>query len=123
MKKTGVFLLLLCMAISFTGCKFNYEDPEEVMAKFNEWAGELGKSQITDESNLIGERINEEDEYVGSYTADCDNETGRDVVFGGTSIKERKIKVYGIIKAESGTAAVRIRTNKDVVELEPDELL
>lgn len=69
---------------------------------------------------IIGVRVLGEDAYAGSYTADCKNNTGRDVIFGGASIEERSIKVYGTVKIESGAAMVRIRLNDDVIELETD---
>lgn len=121
MKKIIVFVLILCMAFAFTGCGFNYEKPEEVKEKFDKFARMLGKTQITDDNDLIGERHCGEDEYVGSYFVDCDNQTGKDVIFGGGSIEEREVRVYGTLKADSGKAVVRIRTNEDVIELEPDE--
>lgn len=121
MKKILAFALLLCMALSFTGCQFNYEKPSEMLEKLEGWAENLGQSQITEEENLIGERILSEDSYVGRYFADGENETGKDVVFGGASIEKRQLRVYGTITTESGKATVRIRQNWDVTELEPDE--
>lgn len=112
--------LTLCLMLSFTGCRFNYEDPEDMITAFDEWAGKLGQSQITGKNKLIGKRINGSDEYVGTYISDCDNDTGRDVIFGGASVKERKIKIYGMIRTNAGKATVRIRTNDDVTELTPD---
>lgn len=121
MKKIIALALVLCMTLSFAGCGFNYENPSEVKEKFNEWAGMLGKTQITNDDNLIGGRLPGEDEYVGSYLADCDKQTGKDVIFGGGSIEDREIRVYGTLKTDSGKATVRIRMNEDVVELEPDK--
>lgn len=121
MRKIITFVLVLCTAFSITGCRFNYENPEEVKETFDKFAGKLGKTQITGDEALIGERQYGEDAYVGSYLADCADQTGKDVIFGGGSIEEREIRVYGTIKSESGKAVVRIRTNEDVLELEPDE--
>ena len=61
MKKIIAFVLLLCMALSFTGCQFNYEKPSEMLEKFEGWAENLGQSQITEDGDLIGERILSED--------------------------------------------------------------
>lgn len=111
MKKIIAFVLLLCMALSFTGCQFNYEKPSEMLEKFEGWAENLGQSQITEDGDLIGERILSEDAYAGRYCADGEDETGKDVVFGGASIEKRQLKVYGTITTESGKATVRIRQN------------
>ena len=121
MKKIITGALLLCMVLSFTGCQFNYEKPSEMLEKLEGWAENLGQSQITEEENLIGERILSEDSYVGRYFADGENETGKDVVFGGASIEKRQLRIYGTITTESGKATVRIRQNWDVTELETDE--
>ena len=121
MKKIIAFVLLLCMALSFTGCQFNYEKPSEMLEKFEGWAENLGQSQITEDGDLIGERILSEDSYAGRYCADGEDETGKDVVFGGASIEKRQLKVYGTITTESGKATVRIRQNWDVTEVETDE--
>ena len=118
MKKIIAFVLLLCMALSFTGCQFNYEKPSEMLEKFEGWAENLGQSQITEDGDLIGERILSEDAYAGRYCADGEDETGKDVVFGGASVEKRQLKVYG---TESGKATVRIRQNWDVTEVETDE--
>ena len=121
MKKIIAFVLLLCMALSFTGCQFNYEKPSEMLEKFEGWAENLGQSQITEDGDLIGERILSEDSYAGRYCADGEDEIGKDVVFGGASIEKRQLKVYGTITTESGKATVRIRQNWDVTEVETDE--
>ena len=121
MKKLIAFALLLCVALSFTGCQFNYENPSDVLEKLEGWAENLGQSQITEDGDLIGERILSEDFYVGRYCADGEDETGKDVVFGGASIEKRQLRVYGTITTESGKATIRIRQNWDVTELETDE--
>ena len=121
MKKIIALVLLRCMALSFKGCQFNYEKPSEMLEKFEGWAENLGQSQITEDGDLIGERILSEDAYAGRYCADGEDETGKDVVFGGASIEKRQLKVYGTITTESGKATVRIRQNWDVTEVETDE--
>jgi len=116
-----VFVLLFGILHCYTEWKFNNEKPKGIIKQVNEWTGKIGQTQITDDFNLIGKRLVSEDDYVGSYIADCDGETEKDVVFGGASIENRKLKVYGTLKAESGEATVRIQTNLDVIELTPNE--
>lgn len=82
---------------------------------------DIGNSQITENGDLIGERLlADDDSYAGEYTAECTHMTGRDVVFGGASIHNRDLFLSGHIETESGNATVRIRMNSEVVELEPD---
>lgn len=94
----------------------------EAMQEFLDCVVEnIGDSQITDDDDLIGERLMvDDDSYVGEYTAESSHMTGRDVVFGGASIHNRALFLSGHIDAESGKATVRIRMNSEVIELEPD---
>ena len=80
----------------------------------------FGRSQITDDDELIGTRKLSDDAYTGTYTSDCVGNTGRDVIFGGGSILNKTLSIKGQISTESGSAIVRIRMNDEVVELESD---
>jgi len=83
-------------------------------------AGFFGRSQITEEDELIGKRKLTDDAYTGSYAAECKGNTGRDVIFGGGSILNKTLSLEGQIMTESGSAVVRIRMNDEVVELKLD---
>lgn len=95
--------------------------PGGMLDRLEELVGKLGQTQITDDNELIGSREAGIDNYVGSYGADCDNISGRDVIFGGASARERILYISGNVNIESGTATVRIRLNDEVLELTPDE--
>lgn len=120
MKAIAGFLLLLCTVFSLSSCSFRYERPEEVVQWLDSMAAQIGRSQLTEDENLLGERCCH-DAYTGDYQAACSGNTGRDVVFGGASIEPRKLRVYGMVSATSGRAVVRIRQNEQVTELEPQE--
>ena len=120
MKHTIIILLLTALILSLTGCRFNFMEPEEMQEFLDGVVENIGDSQITDNDDLIGERLLTDDSYAGEYTAECSHMTGRDVVFGGASIHNRAILLSGYIETESGKATVRIRMNGEVVELEPD---
>lgn len=121
MKRAIVFLLLTSLLLSLNGCKFNYMEPEEMKEFLDGVVENIGDSQVTDDDDLIGERLMvDDDSYVGEYTAESSHMTGRDVVFGGASIHNRALFLSGHIDAESGKATVRIRMNSEVIELEPD---
>lgn len=114
-------ILCCCMALPLTGCGFRGMNSWEWLKVADNVAGVLGASQITADEELFGEQVRHDDDYVGSYNAQCQGSTGRDVVFGGGSIETRRLQVYGRILAEAGQATVRIRMNEEVVELEADE--
>lgn len=114
-------VVVLCMMFQLTACGFPFGNPKQFTDTLEDLAGVIGSSQITSEDHLIGERLYGEDAYTGRYLAECDGSTGRDVVFGGASIESRKLYLCGYVQAYSGKAAIRIRMNWDVVEMEPDE--
>lgn len=120
-RSAAVILTVTGVMTGLSGCRFNYEEPEKVMNKLDQIAENIGRSQITDGSKLIGERNTPEDVYTGDYDAECTDETGRDVIFGGASIKERELRLSGSIYTESGKGKVRIRQNDDVQEYTADE--
>ena len=71
---------------------------------------------------MIGERtLSGDDYYTGSYAAQCENADGRDVVFGGASVYEKKLKVTAKVETTSGTATFRIRIGAEVEEHTADE--
>ena len=114
-KKIVLPFLVLFLLISLSACKFNCMKPQEVENMLDNIAGNISQSQITEDKNLIGKR-NSQDYYTGQYNAKCENQIGRDVVFGGGSLKEKSIKISGTIKTEKGKATIRVRQNEDVKE-------
>ena len=122
MKRLAAFGLCVALCISLTACRFVDLEPEEFLQKLEEAAQWLGQTQLTRDENLLGTRTTSDgDSFVGQYTADCTEATGRDVVFGGASTQARTIRVYGVIETEAGEAKVQIRRNATVEEYEPDE--
>ena len=122
MKQPITYLLLTGLVLGLAGCRLNYMEPEEMQNFLDGVVEDIGSSQITDDEDLIGTRVlkDDADSYAGEYTAECESVTGRDVVFGGASIHDRALFLSGTSKTESGEAAVRIRMNDEVFELEPD---
>ena len=122
MKHTIIFLLLTALILSLTGCRFNFMEPEEMQDFLDGVVENIGDSQITDDTDLIGTRIltDSADAYTGEYTSQCESATGRDMVFGGASIHNRELFLSGTVRTGSGKAIVRIRLNEEVYELEPD---
>ena len=121
MKHTIIFHLLTVLLLSLTGCRSDIMEPEAMKEFLDGVVENIGDSQVTDDDDLIGERLLiDNDSYAGEYSAECNHMTGRDVVFGGASIHNRDLFLSGHIETESGNATVRIRMNSEVVELELD---
>ncbi len=121
MKRVLIFCLAAVMAVSFTGCKLEHMDSDNIYDFMLGLAEKAGCSQITGDEALIGIRKISDDAYTGTYWADCDGSTGRDVIFGGGSIESRSLCISGFIQTRSGKATVRIRLNAQVSELTPDK--
>lgn len=121
MKRLFAFFAALILLGSLAACNLSAEEPEGVLNRLDGIVGQIGNSQITSDESLQGVRNNTEDSYTGEYSAKCDGQTGRDVIFGGGSIQKRSLHIHGHICQKSGKATVRIRMNTVVTELETDE--
>ena len=119
MKKLFVCVLTVFLVFSLCACG-NWKD--NAVDGWDNLANSLSKSQITKDDDLIGERtLSDDDYYTGSYTAECENTDGRDVVFGGASVYEKKLKVTAKVETTSGKATFRIRLGSEVEEHTTDE--
>ena len=120
MKRLIISILCIVMVLSFAGCSGNWKD--NAVDGWDKLTNSLSKSQITKDDDLIGERtLSDDDYYTGSYTAECSNADGRDVIFGGASVYEKKLKVTAKVATTSGKATFRIRLGSEVEEHTVDE--
>lgn len=126
MKKKSLIILCVFLITVFAGCiswNRGKESDENMVEKISDFVEIMGKNQITKDKSLIGERILEDrlDYYCGAYRTEAEQITKREVVFGGATIEERKIKCSGVVYVISGKADIRVRMNEEVIYLEPDE--
>ncbi|MGN8630684.1 hypothetical protein ACTNEW_03635 [Blautia sp. HCP3S3_G3] len=125
MKKVIAGTLLICVLTVLSGCSAwnNNSDGIKIIEQVENWTEALGKKQITKDSDLCGERTLEQsgDYYSGSYNAQVEQMTGRDVVFGGAGVEERTVICNGNIETKSGSAEIRVRMNEEVVYISPDD--
>ncbi len=120
MKRLFALLLCVVMVFALSGCSGNWKD--NAVDQWDNLTNFLSKSQITKDKDLIGSRTLEGDDYyIGSYSAECENADGRDVVFGGASVYEKQLKVTAKVETQSGSATFRIRLGADVEEHTADE--
>lgn len=121
MKKFIALFMALGTLLLFSACQMRPVEIDQLKEGYENLVENLGRSQITDAQDAIGQRINA-DEYTGAYEASCTRSTsGRDVIFGGASLQTRKVHVYGTVHAKGGKATVRIRMNGEVEELPIDQ--
>ncbi len=120
MKRLLTILICVVMVLSLGACSGNWKD--NAVEQWDNFTNFLSKSQITKDKDLIGSRtLEDNDYYIGSYSAECENADGRDVVFGGASVYEKKLKVTAKVETQSGSATIRIRLGADVEEHTADE--
>lgn len=120
MKKVVLIGILFCMVMSLTACELKDVTPEAMHQSIDDVVNWFGSGQLSKDDELIGIRESENDPFSGRYTAELTGETGRDVVFGGSSILTRTIKLDAQMKAEAGAAEIRVRMNDGVIPLIPD---
>ena len=110
MKRAVAVLLTLALMLSLTACMSRGSmQLKRVDRCFDDLRGAFKMSDVTSSAELIGR-----------YTAQCENETGRDTVFGGASARNRRIKVKAHIKTETGSAVIRLRMNGRATKFLPD---
>lgn len=112
-----LFCLFLIAGIAF----FRFAEPADIVDGFSNVVEFLGKTQLTSEYKLIGERYDETDDYTGCYKCSADDETGQDVIYGGCSISDIDLKIKGRVETDSGNVNIRIRCGADVYEIDIDE--
>ena len=122
MKRAVAVLLTLALMLSLTACMSRGSmQLKRADRYFDDLRGAFKMSDVTSSAELIGRRKNRNGNwFIGSYTAHCENETGRDTVFGGASARDRRIKVKAHIKTETGSAVIRLRMDGKVLEYTPD---
>lgn len=116
MRKWLLLVLALSLLFGTTACHGGDVDPQKLVSQWDRFVEMCGRTQITPDSKLIGTRTYGEDDYVGTYYADCDEENGRDVIFGGGSVQERDVHLQGHVEQTSGTVQLRVRLGEQVEE-------
>lgn len=120
MKKILAVFMALCMMFTFGGCRSRF-DVQKAVNLYDHVLEQFGRFMLTRDGKLIGEREFADDRYTGTYSANCDGADRKEVVFGGTSVKERKIKLTAFVFTESGAAVIRVRMGERSKVLNVDE--
>ena len=111
MKKGIAVALLLVMLLSACSAK-----RERVITWFDRTVERLGSLPVTSDRRLIGER-RYDDTYTGQYYSDQDRPvTGRDTIFGGTSVRGRQLRLTADITTRSGSATLQLQLGTEKKE-------
>ena len=82
---------------------------DEILNHYNNIVQSAGSIELTGKSSLQGEKEKGIDDYTGSYTANYEDFSGTEYLFGGTSIKREAGKDLSIdcaLEVTEGTAKV-----------------
>ena len=105
MKKVVLTLCLIILGASvLSGCT-----KDEVLDQYNNIVQSAGSIALTGNSSLQGTKEKGIDDYTGTYTADYENFSDTEYLFGGTSIKREAGKELSIdctLEVTEGTAKV-----------------
>lgn len=114
-------IAFICCFVIAAFMLFGFNNPASVIKAYSSVVEVIGKSQLTSNFMLIGERYDSKDDYTGGYRCSAENKTGRDIVYGGCTVKSINIRVKGQIDKTDGSVKVYTRIGKDVEEIIPDE--
>ncbi|EQE02905.1 TPA: hypothetical protein ACKOZD_004128 [Clostridioides difficile] len=102
---------MLCCLVSVTACS-----KDEIVSNYNQALQSIGDKGLTDDKDLQGKREFGIDSYVGNYTADYDDFSGNEIIFGGTALERdngNKIEISCDIAAQTGNLKLILQTGTD----------
>ena len=111
MKRILALLLALCCLASLQGCS-----KDEILGRYNSALRAAGEAVLTDSGALQGRRVMGEDSYVGSYEADYEGFSGRELLFGGTGLEREggnTLEITGSLEAEGGSLRLLFKSGAD----------
>lgn len=108
MRKLIAICLMLCCLLSMSACS-----KDEMVEQYNEALQAVGDNNLTSDKKLQGDREFGEDSYVGTYQAEYDDFTGKEIIFGGTSLERdsgNEISISCDLTIEDGTMQLLLQT-------------
>ena len=113
-KKISVFLIICCL-VSMTACS-----KDEIVEQYNQALQAVGDNGLTKDSDLQGKRSLGADSYVGTYEADYESFSGKEILFGGTALERddgNEIKISCNMDITSGTLKIMLQTGASEPEV------
>lgn len=84
-----IFLLVLTGLFMFSLKACNEGVKDVLIDGYDSFITNISKQALTAAENLQGERIQDIDEYIGSYQAEYEGFDGEEYLFGGTALKRK----------------------------------
>ncbi len=88
--------LILILVFGLSGCSGRGSLKDNVLDGFNDLLLYFSDQALTEDKDLHGTRIAGEDSYTGTYTGDYEGFSGKEYLFGGTSLAREKGKNLNI---------------------------
>ncbi len=103
------FLAAICaIMVLLSGCSMNDKNlKDNIIDSYNSLIKNFSKQALTKDKTLQGDRETDTDEYTGTYTADYNNFTGKEFIFGGTALERQngnQLKVTYTLNIDKGKA-------------------
>ena len=98
------FCLIILGASLLSGCT-----KEEILDQYNQVIQSAGSMALTGKASLQGTKERGIDDYTGAYTADYENFSGTEYLFGGTSINReagKEVTMDCTLEITEGSAKV-----------------
>lgn len=82
-------LLTFCLVFTMSGCSSDKDDnlKDSILNGFNDILHHFSKEALTDNRDLQGEREEGIDTYTGTYSAEYDDFSDTEYLFGGTGLE------------------------------------
>lgn len=120
MRKYMAICLVLCCLLSMSACS-----KDEMVEQYNEALQAVGDNNLTSDKKLQGDRNFGEDSYVGTYQAEYDDFTGKEIIFGGTSLERdsgNEISISCDLNIEEGMIKLLLQTGDNDPQILCDTL-
>ena len=101
-KPLAAAALAFCLMFALTGCSKDF-----ILEDFNNLLHQASRYALTDEKNLQGNKTEGVDTYTGSYTAEYNDFSGTEYLFGGTGLEREngdRLTVTYELTVKSGSA-------------------
>lgn len=108
MKKFLALCLVLCCLFSMSACS-----KDEIVERYNEALQAVGDNNLTSDRKLQGDREFGEDSYVGTYQSEYDDFSGKEIIFGGTSLERdsgNEVNISCNLNIEDGSIQLLLQT-------------
>ncbi len=115
MRKFLALCLVLCCLFSMSACS-----KDKIIEQYNKALQAVGDNNLTSGGKLQGVREFGGDSYVGTYQAEYDDFTGKEIVFGGTSLERdsgNEVNISCDLDIDDGAAQLLLQSGDNTLQV------